>query len=208
MLDTAARRLTAPPLDAMARHAAGAGIGPTTITAAGWFAGIACCGAIVAGAWPVAIGLWLLNRVLDGLDGAVARLGEPTDLGGFLDILADFSIYGGVVLAVAIEMPEAQLACAALLVAYYVSGTAFLALSSILERRRAQAHLDQRSLRFVGGLAEGTETVLVYVALMAFPGHAEPIVWIFVVAVTITALQRTVEGVVTLRSTPAVRTRS
>lgn len=206
MLDTAARRLTGPPLDAVARRAAAAGIRPTTITGAGWLAGIGCCLAIVAGAWPVAIVLWVVNRVLDGLDGAVARQTGPTDLGGFLDILADFSIYAGVVLAVAIEVPDARLACAALLVAYYVSGTAFLALSSILERRRAEDHLDQRSLRFVGGLAEGTETAIVYVVLMALPAHAELIVWIFCAAVAITALQRTVEGVLTLRSTPAIRT--
>ena len=203
MLDTVARRMTSPPLDSVARRAAGAGIHPTAITGAGWVVGVACCLAIVGGAWTVALVLWLLNRVLDGLDGAVARQTTPTDLGGFLDIMADFSIYAGVVLAVAIEVPDARLAAAALLVAYYLSGTAFLALSSILERRRAQDHTDQRSLRFVGGLAEGTETVIAYVALMAMPQHAATILWVFLAAVSITVLQRTVEGVAMLRPAPA-----
>ncbi len=205
MLDTAARRLTGPPLDALAHRVSAAGITPTTVTTTGWLAGIACCLAIVAGAWPLAVVLWLTNRVLDGLDGAVARQVGPTDLGGFLDILADFSIYAGVVLAVAIAVPDARLACAALLVAYYVSGTAFLALSSILERRRARDHVDQRSLRFVGGLAEGTETVIVYVLLMVLHQHAALIAWIFAAAVMITALQRTAEAIVTLRSAPVLR---
>lgn len=199
MLDPVARRLTAPVLDVAARRIATTGVHPTAITALGWLAGLGGCVAIVNGAWTVAAGLWLLNRVLDGLDGAVARQVGPTDLGGFLDIVADFSIYAAIVLAVAIEVPEARLACTALLVAYYVSGTAFLAMSSILERRRAENHLDPRSLRFVGGVAEGTETVIAYVVLMLLPQHAELIVWLFLVAVAITALQRIREGVAILR---------
>ena len=54
-----------------------------------------------------------------------ARRGA-TDLGGFLDLLADFSIYGGFVVAVGVAVPEARLACLVLLLTYYVSGTAFL----------------------------------------------------------------------------------
>jgi phosphatidylglycerophosphate synthase len=204
MLDPVARRLTGPVLDGAARRVATTGMHPTAITAVGWLVGVGSCVAIVNGAWTVALVLWLLNRILDGLDGAVARQVGPTDLGGFLDIVADFSIYAGIVLAVAIEVPAARLACIALLVAYYVSGTAFLALSSILERRRSEDYIDPRSLRFVGGVAEGTETVIAYVVLMALPQHAEVIVWIFFVAVFITALQRIREGVVTLSgSVPA-----
>jgi phosphatidylserine synthase len=118
----------------------------------------------------VALVLWLANRVLDGLDGPVARRRGPTELGGFLDIVAD--VYSGFVVAPAVAMPDARTACLALLCAYHLSGTAFLALSSLLERRgvgideaidRAGGrYFDGRPLRFVGGLAEGTETVVVY----------------------------------------------
>ncbi len=206
MLDTAARRLTGPPLDRAAKNIAAAGVSPTAITAAGWVAGVGACVAVTRGAWTVALVLWLMNRVLDGLDGAVARQVGPTDLGGFLDILADFSIYSGFILAVAIEVPEARLACVALLVAYYMSGTAFLALSSILERQDREQHRDVRSLRFVGGLAEGTETVIAYALITLLPEHAETIVWIFTAAVSITALQRITEGIHTLQPQPTLRT--
>lgn len=178
------------------------GVRPLLLTALGWLAGIGACAAVVAEAWNVALVLWLLNRLLDGLDGAVARQVGPTDLGGFVDIVADFSIYAGFVLAVAIAVPEARLACTALLVAYYVSGTAFLALSSLLERRRAaDLHRDERSLRFVGGIAEGTETVIAYALFTILPQHAEAIAWVFTVAVALTALQRITEGVLVLRTT-------
>lgn len=199
MLDTRARRLLSPGLDALAGRLAAAGVPALTLTAAGWIAGVAACVAVVAHAWLWALGLWLLNRLLDGLDGPVARRHGPSDLGGFLDIVADFSIYSGFIVAVAIAQPDARLACVALLMAYYVSGTAFLALSSLLERRGTTLAADGRSLRFVGGLAEGTETVVVYALLCLFPDRATLIVWLFTAAVAITAAQRIALGVSTLR---------
>lgn len=208
MLDTAARRLTGPMLDRAAKPIAAVGVSPTAITVGGWVAGVGGCFAVTRGAWGLALVLWLLNRVLDGLDGAVARQVGPTDLGGFLDILADFSIYSGFVLAIAIEIPGARLGCVALLVAYYMSGAAFLALSSILERLNLKQHRDARSLRFVGGLAEGTETVIAYALITIMPQHAVLIVWIFTAAVALTALQRVAEGFSTLRPGRSLRTSS
>lgn len=199
MLDNRARALCAPALNRAAAPLAAAGVKPVALTAIGWIAGLGACVAIVGGLWIVALVLWLVNRLFDGLDGAVARIAGPTDLGGLLDIVADFSIYAGFVLAIAIEVPDARLACVALLTAYYISGTAFLAFSSILERRRAAGHAeDGRSLRFVGGVAEGTETVIVYVLFTLLPDHAELIAWSFAAAVAVTAVQRIVEGVLTL----------
>ncbi len=207
MLDAGARRLVSAPLDHIASVLVRQRVRPTTVTAIGWLAGVGACLAVVSGSWTLALVLWLTNRVLDGLDGAVARRVGPTDLGGFLDIIADFSIYAGFILAVAIEVPDARLACTVLLVAYYISGTAFLALSSIQERRRATGHADdERSLRFVGGLAEGTETVIVYALFTLLPGHAELIAWVFAAAVIVTAGQRVAEGVRTLRVPADVRT--
>lgn len=206
MLDTAARRLTGPPLDLAAKRLTALGIAATTITAVGWMAGIASCVAVARGAWRLALALWLINRVLDGLDGAVARQTGPTDLGGFLDILADFSIYSGFVLAVAIQVPEARLACVVLLGAYYMSGTAFLALSSILERLDREQFRDGRSFRFVGGVAEGTETVIAYGLITILPEHAETIVWVFAAAVIFTSFQRVAEGVLILRHRQPLRT--
>ncbi|EFQ82227.1 CDP-alcohol phosphatidyltransferase [Aeromicrobium marinum DSM 15272] len=202
MLDTAARRLTTPLLAPAAARLAAAGVPATALTAAGWLAGLGACAAIVVEAWPLALVLWWTNRVLDGLDGAVARRRGATDLGGFLDVVADFSIYAGIVLAVAIAVPDARLAAVAVLTAYYVSAVAFLALSSILERRRAAEHTDERSLRFSGGIAEGTETVLLYSVLLLVPAWAEALLWIFTAAVAVTALQRVADAVRLLRPRP------
>ncbi|HLX48990.1 MAG TPA: CDP-alcohol phosphatidyltransferase family protein [Streptosporangiaceae bacterium] len=193
MLDARMRTLLRPVLDAAGRRIARAGIPPAALTATGWAAGAGACVATALRAWPAALGLWLANRLLDGLDGPVARAGRPSDAGGFADIVADFSVYAGIILGLAIAVPGARLACVALLCSYYVSGTAFLALSSLAERRRQQLG-DDRSLRFVGGLAEGTETIVVYVLLLLLPSQAVIIVWVFTGAVTVTAVHRVVIG--------------
>jgi phosphatidylglycerophosphate synthase len=210
VLDTRVRRALAPPLDRVGAALADAGLPPLALTAAGFVAGLAACGTVVAHAWVLALVLWLTNRLLDGLDGPVARRRGATDLGGFLDIVADFTVYAGFVVAVAVALPAARVAALALLMAYYVSGTAFLALSSLLERRGLPAGesidgaVDRRSLRFVGGLAEGTETVLVYVLFCLFPQHAAVIAWLFTAAVAVTAVQRVALGVHLLRGPTAV----
>src|SRR5258708_3498639 len=189
MLDSRLRARLGPALDTAGRRLAAAGVAPAALTAAGWAAGAGACAATALRAWPAALGLWLANRLLDGLDGPVARAGTPTDAGGVFDILAAFRVLSGVILGLAIAVPGARLACVALLTAYYISGTAFLALSSLAERRRQRLG-DERSLRFVGGLAEGTETIAVYILLFLLPQHATAIVWAFTAAVAVTAVQR------------------
>jgi phosphatidylglycerophosphate synthase len=198
MLDAPVRRALAPILDRAARRLAAWGVRPGALTATGWLVGVGACTAAAMRHWSLALALWLGNRLLDGLDGPVARAGSPTERGGFLDIVADFSVYGGFVVGVAIGVPSARLACVVLLAAYYVSGTALLALSS-LQERRALPGGDERSLRFAGGLAEGTETVLVYVLFCLLPQQAAGIAWGFAAAVGVTAVQRVVAGLRLLR---------
>ena len=204
MLDPPVRRALAPGLERTAAGLDQLGVHPIALTGVGWLVGVAACFAAGTGHWTFALVLWLLNRIVDGIDGPLARRRGATDLGGFLDLLADFSIYAGFVLAVGVERPEARVACLALLAAYYLSGTAFLTLSPLLERRGVTG--DGRSLLFVGGLAEGTETVLAYVAFCVFPGEAELIAWIFGAMVTVTVVQRVATGIRTLgpHRTPVV----
>ncbi len=197
MLDARARQVLAPTLDRAGARLAAARVPALAITGVGWLTGVAACVAVGTEHWVLGLVLWLLNRLLDGLDGPVARVRGATDLGGFLDIVADFSIYAGFVVAVAVAVPGARLACAALLTAYYVSGTALLALSSLIERGTMG---DERSLRFVGGLAEGTETVMVYVLFCLLPEYAALVAWLFAGVVAFTAVQRVYFGVRILRA--------
>lgn len=197
MLDPVARRVLTPILTRGGDALADAGVSAVAVTAAGFVVGGGACVAVGLGWWWWALGLWLLNRLLDGLDGPVARRRGSTELGGLLDIVADFAIYAGFIVGVAFAMPTARLACVALVSAYYVSGSTFLAVSSLLERRdrAGSAHEDGRSLRFVGGLAEGTETVVTYTLICLLHAQAETVVWVFAALVAVTAVQRLVFGV-------------
>jgi len=200
MFDVRIRRAVAPVLDTVGRGLADRGVRPGVLTGVGWLLGVGACISAGFALWPLALGLWLSNRLFDGLDGPVARARGATDVGGFLDVVADFSIYAGFVVGVAVAVPQARVACLVLLFTYYVSGTALLARSSLLERRHdLAARPDQRSLRFVGGLAEGAETIVVYVLFCLFPASAAGIAWVFAGIVAVTAAQRVVGGVHALR---------
>lgn len=199
MLDRTVRRLIAPASARAGRRLAARGIAPDLLTAAGFVVGAAAAAAAAAALWPVALALWLTSRVFDGLDGAVARVRGATAYGGFLDIMADFTVYGLFVVGVAVAVPSARLACVVLLFTYYVNGAAFLAFSSLAERR-SLAVGDERSLRFLGGLTEGTETIVVHSLFCLLPGSAAVIAWVFSGAVAVTAVGRVVSAVRLLRA--------
>ncbi len=189
MLDQRARALYAPAMGRIAARAAGAGISAGAVTATGLAVGVGACVAAGLSAWGAALALWLANRVLDGLDGAIARRTRATDLGGMLDFLADFVVYAGFVVAVAIAVPDARVAATVLLAAYLLNNVALLSFASLIEKRGLGLG-DERSLRFTSGLAEGTETVLAYGAICLLPAHAATIAWIYSAMVIITVIQR------------------
>lgn len=202
MIDTAVRRRIAPAVDGIAGALDRLGVGPGAVTAAGLAVGVAACVTAGLSAWWAALALWLLNRGLDGIDGALARRRGATDLGGMLDFLADFVVYGGFVLGVAIAVPDARVACSALLVAYLLNNVALLSFASLVEKRRL-AFGDERSLRFTAGLTEGTETIVAYCVFCLIPAHAAVVAWVFTGLVAVTVVQRVALAVRTLgRPTP------
>jgi phosphatidylglycerophosphate synthase len=198
MLDTAVRARIAPGVDTVAAALDRRGVTPGALTAAGLLVGVGACVAVAVGAWAWALALWLANRALDGLDGAVARRRGPTDLGGMLDFLADFVVYGGFVVGVAIAEPDARVACTALLAAYLLNNVALLSFASLVEKR-GLAFGDERSLRFTSGLTEGTETIIAYILFCLLPQHAAAVAWTFGAMVMITVGQRVALAVRSLR---------
>ncbi|MBL4645169.1 MAG: CDP-alcohol phosphatidyltransferase family protein, partial [Rhizobiales bacterium] len=143
----------------------------------------------------------LVSRLADGLDGAVARASKPSDLGGFLDISLDFFFYGAIPLAFAIADPvNNALPAAVLLASFYATGSSFLAYAIMAEKRKITTSAKGiKSLFYIGGLAEGTETIGVFVAFCLFPNHFGWIAYAFSVICFITALNRIVIGWMTLQ---------
>jgi phosphatidylglycerophosphate synthase len=181
MLDARLRRFIDPPLNAVARQLAGGGITADRLTIAGAILGVSAACAVATGAFLVGLTLFLAGRLLDGLDGAVARQTRPTNRGAFLDIALDFVVYAAMPLAFAVHDPlRNALAASALLAGFLVNGTAFLAFALMAERlnlvTRAQG---LKSLYYLGGLAEGTETIIVFVAFCLVPQWFAPLAYGF-----------------------------
>ncbi|MBV1696141.1 MAG: CDP-alcohol phosphatidyltransferase family protein [Hyphomicrobiales bacterium] len=192
MFDHLARPLLERGLAAAARRCIEAGISADRITLAAFAAGIGAALAVTQGAMWLALALIIVNRALDGLDGIVARLGRPTDLGGFLDITLDFAFYASIPLAFALLDPVRNaLPAAALLAAFLLNGTALLAFSVMAERYGLKTEAQGRkSLYFLAGLAEGTETVIAFALMCLLPSWFPEIATAFAILCALSGAAR------------------
>jgi phosphatidylglycerophosphate synthase len=181
MLDARLRRLIDPPLDRLCAPLARYGLAANLTTVVGFVIGLAAMAAIAGQAYGLGLGLLLLNRLLDGMDGALARRLGITDLGGFLDILADFIVYAGVPLAFALADPDANALPAAFLIFSFIgTATSFLAFAVMAAKRGITTELrGRKSLYYLGGLTEGSETIFAFVLACLWPAWFAPIAWLF-----------------------------
>jgi len=82
MLDSRIRRLIDPPLASVAAAIDRPWISPDRLTVAGLVLGLASAGAAALTLWWPALVLWLVSRILDGLDGSLARLRRSREVAG------------------------------------------------------------------------------------------------------------------------------
>jgi phosphatidylglycerophosphate synthase len=196
MLDRFATALLRPPVTAAARALAGAGVGANRITLLGFAIGLGAALAIALGAFLGGAVLILLSRLCDALDGAVARQTQATDAGGFLDIALDFLFYASIPLAFALAAPAANaLPAAVLLAAFIGTSSSFLAFAALAAKRGiANADFPDKSIYFLGGLTEATETLAVFLAMCGWPQHFAPLAYGFAALCAVTTATRIVWG--------------
>ena len=192
MLDGWVRRGIDPPLDRMGRGLAGAGISANALTLSGLAAGLGGALMIASRLDGAALLLFVLNRLFDGLDGAVARATRRTDRGGFLDIVSDFAVYGAVPLAFALREPSGfAVPAACLLFAFYVNGASFLAFAAVAAKRGMKASSrGVKSIHYTAGLMEGTETILFFMAMILAPAWFPILAYAFAGLTLVSALAR------------------
>ena len=192
MLDTVTRPLINRPLNSAGRLLARRGVTANTVTIAGLLIGLLAAVAIATHYFVAAFALIVANRITDGLDGAVARAGAPTDRGGYLDIVVDYVFYASVPLAFAIADPaQNALPAAALLAGFCLTCASFLTFATIAAKRglETEAH-GRKSFFYSTGLVEGTETIAFFLLMTALPAWFPTLAWIFAALCVLTAIQR------------------
>ncbi len=192
MFDTSLRRHIDPILNRIGKGLASLGITANAVTFAGFGIGVAAAGAIVYGHMIWGLALILLSRLCDGLDGAVARATQKSDLGGFYDIVLDFAFYGMIPAAFVLHDPAANgWAGAILLLTFYVNGASFLAYAWLAEKAGvSEAERGSKSLLYTTGLAEASETLFVFVLFCLLPGWFSVTALVFSAIVIATTIAR------------------
>ena len=200
MLDRRAQTVLKPALLTLGRWLVRTGVGANTLTVAGCALGLAAALAIALQAYLWGLGLLLASRLLDGLDGTVARLTKPSDAGGFLDITLDFVFYAAIPLGFALADPAAHALPAAVLLASFIgTGSSFLAFAALAEKRGlADTALPGKSFYFLGGLTEATETIAVFAAMCLWPQHFAWLAYGFAALCALTTAMRITWGVTRL----------
>lgn len=181
MIDAALRRLIDRPLDRAGGFLSRRGVSANAMTIAGFAIGMLAVPALALQAYGAALAFILLNRLSDGLDGAIARRRGATDFGGYLDIVLDFIFYAAVALGFALADPAANaLAACFLIFSFMGTGSSFLAYAVMAAKRgHTSAARGPKSLYYLGGLTEGTETIVLFVAICLWPGWFPALAWGF-----------------------------
>ena len=167
-------------------------ISPNHMTLIGFGFGVLMCLSIIIDQYLIAIIFLFFNRLSDGLDGVMARLQTPTPLGGYLDIVLDFLIYGGFVLSFGITEQNNTFLSMILLFCYIGTGSTFLAKAAILPSLNNQNSNEEipKSFRYAVGLIEGTETIIFMVLCLLFPSLFIYFSSIFILLCVITTIFR------------------
>jgi len=189
------------PLTWMAGRLQRFGCSPDQVSCAAFAVGLVALPALYLHMYRLALFCIVLNRIGDGLDGALARMTKTSDAGGFLDIVLDFIFYSSVVLGFALASPEKNgLAAAILLFSFVGTGSSFLAFAIMAERRGIEniAHL-RKGIYYLAGLAEGTETVVFLMLFCIFPGHFPLLATLFAAICLLTTVTRVIGGYLALR---------
>lgn len=196
MIDAKILPLQKAALQPMAAFLARRGVRADQISVVGFLAGLGAFAAISFGYWLAALLLILANRGFDGLDGAVARIQGPTDRGAYLDIAFDMVFYALIPLGFAIASPKVNALPAAILIVSFVgTGSSFLAFSTVAAKLGRKApEFPTKGIYYAGGLAEGFETIAVFVAMCLFPENFAVIAYGFAALCALTTVIRWRQG--------------
>ena len=121
----------------------------------------------------------------------MARANGPTDLGGYFDIVADFAFYVSIPLGFGVLGAHNTLPALVLVASFVLTGVSFLAFAVVAaERGEASDAHGKKSFFYSTGLAEGAETIAVFVAMCLMPAWFGVIAYAYAALCVLTVFQR------------------
>lgn len=188
MFDVRLRRLVDPALERIAAAVAKSGLGANSVTIIGATVGVSAALAIAHGQTLAGLALIILNRIMDGLDGALARRNGPSAWGGYLDSLCDFLFYVSIPLGFAYAAPANVWPALLLIASFTLTAVSFLALAAIMAGRD-MGH-GEKAFTYSTGLMEGGETIAFFLAMCLFPAQFPTLALVFAILCVLTVGQR------------------
>jgi phosphatidylglycerophosphate synthase len=196
MLDPLLRRLIDPPLGRVGAWLARRGLTANQATTGGLVLGLTAVPLLAAGFYGTALIVVLLNRLLDGIDGAIARQGQVTPFGGYLDIVCDIVFYAAVPLGFALAASGNAVWATLLLASFMCTGASFLGRAIMAAQRQENddGARGRKSFFHSAGLVEGTETVVAFALFCIFPSSFPWLAGILALLCFWTAAQRVIDA--------------
>lgn len=201
MIDPILNRTLRPVLASIARPLIARGVRADQVTIAGFVVGLLAVPALALQWYVVALVLILGNRIADGLDGAVARLTATSDAGGYIDSVFDFIFYSAIPFGFLLaNMEQNAVSAAFLMLTFMGTGATFLAFAALAAKRGIDnPRYPNKSLYYMGGITEGFETILAFVAFCVWPHWFPELAFGFALLCWLTAVIRLWSGYQTLR---------
>ncbi len=201
MLDSFSIKIIRWPLTQTAKFVDKCGITANQTTLFGFAVGCLAFPSLITEHYLLALLFIGLNRLCDGLDGALARIQGITDSGGFLDISLDFLFYSLIPFGFVLANPEQNAIAGAFLIFSFVgTGSSFLAFAVMAGNQGIDNPVyKHKSLYYMSGLTEGTETILAFIAFCIFPQYFAVIAYLFGAACWFTTFTRIYSGFHTLK---------
>lgn len=191
MFDVALRRLVDPALIRVAGWIADARISANMLTIGGGTLGLVAAFFITQSNFTAALAFLLLNRIFDGLDGAISRINGPTEFGGYLDTNCDYVFYLAIPVAFGLTDSDNQIPAMLLIASFTLTAVSFLAFAAIAARQTSDdgAH-GPKAFIYSTGLMEGAETIAFFVLFCLFPEFFPTLAIVFAALCLLTVVQR------------------
>lgn len=136
-----------------------------------------------------AVFILTFSFMFDILDGALARVSEPTKFGGVFDIMADRTVEICIIIAITYRDPTGMVWPSVFLLSMItLCITIFLLLGTVMDD--IESINSEKVIVYSAGLTERAETYLFLILAVLIPWYQSVIFWVFSIGVLLTIIQR------------------